>query len=356
MAQEESVNAIWGTSLKVFYCPHCHSAHLAPSDVSLTTCPACLQAGVSSQPERMRREPPELVIPFAVGEQQMAGVLARWAKGVWFRPPELQADVLLGRARHCYLPLWLVDGDVKAAWRAEMGYDYEAASFRERYANGEWVSQEVTETRTRWEPRVGRLERHYDNTAVPALEEHEQWMSRLGGYDFRTRKAYSARSITQSIVRVPDHAPDAAWPDAESSFDRTAAMEARIASQADHIRNWGMAAEYENLNWTQMLVPVYVTHYREGDGVYPVWVNGQSGRIYGLKRMSQRRAMNTSLVLGAVAAFLFCIGAMLALVGTVMPAILVLGVVLGVLGLCLGLVAPVPVTWAWLGNRRSVAI
>ena len=171
-AQEQAIRDTWGTPLNVFYCPHCHSAHLAPTDVELAACPACLQAAVSPQPERMRREPPELVIPFSVGEQRAINVLTEWAKGVWFRPADLKADVLLGRVRHYYLSLWLVDSDVEAIWQAEMGYDYQAASFRERYVGGQWVSQEVTETRTRWEPRVGRLRRHYDRES--AISEYKR--------------------------------------------------------------------------------------------------------------------------------------------------------------------------------------
>ena len=353
MSEEGSASAAWGTPLNVFYCPHCHNAHLAPTDVALTTCPACLRAAISPQPERMRREPPELAIPFAVGEQRAADALTAWARGMWFRPAELRADVLLGRVRRYYFPLWLVDCDVEATWRAEMGYDYQAASYRERYANGRWVSQEITETRTRWEPRVGRLQRHYDNVVAPALEAHERWMSRLGGYDFRTRKAYAPRAIAHSVVRIPDYAPGAAWMDAESALQRTAEKECQIASEADHVRNWGIEAHYQALHWTQLLVPAYVTYYGEGDGVYPVWINGQSGHVYGIKRASQRKATIASLVIGSVAALGFLLGVLLALIGSALAVPAAIGVVTIAAGLLLGLLAPIPAIWAWIRNRRA---
>ena len=38
----------------------------------------------------------------------------------------------------------------------------------------------MTETRVRWEPRVGRLNRAYENVAAPALDDHRALMARLG--------------------------------------------------------------------------------------------------------------------------------------------------------------------------------
>ena len=71
------------------------------------------------------------------------------------------------------VPVWLVDGEVQAEWRAEAGYHYQVVSHQDRYEDrrGGWSSREVKETRTRWEPRLGRLKRAYQNLRAPALEE-----------------------------------------------------------------------------------------------------------------------------------------------------------------------------------------
>ena len=74
MSAEPSASEAWGTPLQVYYCPHCHSAHLAPASVTMDTCPACLEAGVSPEPAHLRREPPELVIPFGIEQQARRAV------------------------------------------------------------------------------------------------------------------------------------------------------------------------------------------------------------------------------------------------------------------------------------------
>jgi len=349
--EQEAIHEGWGAPLDVFYCTHCHAAHLASPGVTLRTCPACLQAGVSPEPERMRREPPELVIPFAVGKERAAEALASWARGTWFRPGDMSPATMLDRMQHYYLPLWLVDADVEATWQAEAGFDYQAASFREHYRGGQWVSQQVAETRVRWEPRVGRMNRHYDNVVVAALDAHTEWMSRLGGYDYRTRKAYTPRAISGSVIRVPDRGGESAWPDAERAIERLAEMDCQAASGADHMRGWATQAEYRNVRWTQMLVPTYVTWYREEERAYPVWINGQNARVYGVKVLSQRKANATSLAIGAVAVLLFSIAALRGLLGAVLIAPVAIAVIVGIIGLALGLVAPVPAIWAWAHNR-----
>ncbi len=350
-SHQATVDAAWDVPLNVFYCEQCQSAHLAPTGVDLPACPSCLREGLSREtvgagaPARQRREPPELVVPFQVGSERAEQAISAWIKGGWLKAAELRADLLRARLRRYFLPLWLVDADVEATWQAEMGYDYQAASYREHYQGGGWVSQQVTETRTRWEARAGTLKRHYDNVAAPALEAHEAWMSRLGGYDFRSRKPYSARMIDESVVRVPDYAPDAAWMDAEAALNATAARECAQAAEADHIRNWGMNAAFSRLNWTQMLVPAYVTWYREGDQVYPLWVNGQSGHINGVKLMSMSKAWIVAAVIAALAVLCFLLGVVLTLVG--------IGILLIMLSLPLGLLAFVPPIWAWVRNNQA---
>jgi len=351
MSAEPSASEAWGTPLQVYHCPHCHSAHLAPASITLDTCPACLQAGISPETAHLRREPPELVISFGVERQRAQDLLTEWAKGGWFRPDEMRAELLSMRLRPYYFPVWLIDCDVEAVWQAEMGYDYQAASFRERYQGGQWVSEQTTETRVRWEPRTGRLKRHYENVAVRAMEAHDAWMSRMGGYDFGRRKPYAPQAIDRSVVRVPDYAPEAAWPDAEQALSRTATLECKSASQADHVRNWSMGARTYGLTWTQMLVPAYLTWYREGDEPHPVWINGQSGHVHGHKYASQRKARMTSLVAGGLAAVFFLIGMLLALIGSIDAALVSLGVLMVISALALGLSAPIPAIWAWLRNR-----
>jgi len=371
--QEQKVTdvaAVWGAPLTAVHCAHCGEAHLVPEsalskaegEAIPSRCPFCLQGPVALQPAYLRDEPPEQVLPYGVSERRLVSVLERWSRGVWFRPDGLKAGMLAQRARRYLIPLWLVDGRVEAAWRADVGFDYQVVSYQDRYSEGAgWSSQEVTETQARWEPRAGRLNRTYENVAAPALDDHRALMARLGDgstelaevFDLDQRTGYSPEAVAGAVVRIPSLEPEAAWPGVEAAFVRAAEAECQQAAGADHIRDFALQAEYGNLNWTLLLLPAYVTWYQEGERVWPVLVNGQSGRVSGVRRASARKANVTSLVLGALGLLLFLVGGVLSLLGAAFPPAVVLGGVILVIGLLLAAAAPIPAIGVWVFNRRS---
>jgi hypothetical protein len=159
--------------------------------------------------------------------------------------------------------------------------------------------------------------------------------------------------VAGGVVRIPSLEHEAAWPGAQAAFVRAAGEECRQAAGADHIREFTLEANYDDLNWTLLLLPAYVTWYRDGERAWPVLVNGQSGRVSGVRRASTRKANVTSLVLGVVGVLLFLFGGLLALLGAVLPPLAVLGGVILVFGLLLAAAAPIPAIGAWMFNRRS---
>jgi hypothetical protein len=356
------VAAVWGVPFTAVHCARCGEAHLVPEHALSNAeggavpprCPFCFQGPVEPQPAYLREEPPEQVLPYGISERKLAGILERWTEGIRFRPDELRAETLMRRARRYFVPLWLVDGQVEGAWRADVGFDYQAVSYQDRYSDGRgWSSQEVREGRVRWEPRVGRISRRYDNLPAPALDDHRTLMERLGSFDLNQRVGYSPDAVADGTIRIPTLEPEAAWPGAEAAFVQAAGAECQQAAAADHIRDFTPEVEYRNLNWTQLLLPAYVTWYREGEQVWPVLINGQSGQVSGARRASSRKANTTSLVLGGVAVALFVLGGLLALAGALLPPAAVVGGLILVFGVLLGLAAPIPAISAWVFNRRS---
>jgi fatty acid desaturase len=117
------------------------------------------------------------------------------------------------------------------------------------------------------------------------------------------------------------------------------------------VRDFRLDAAYTDLNWTQLLLPAYVSWYEEGEEIWPVLVNGQTGRVSGVRRASARKARTTALVLGGIGVLLFLVGGLLALLGGVFPPLIAVGLVILILGVVLGLAAPVPPIAVWRFNR-----
>jgi len=266
----------------------------------------------------------------------------------------MDTRALSGRAARYMIPVWLVDGRVLGVWRADIGFDYQAVSYQDRYREGAgWQSRQVQETRTRWEPRMGQVDRRYENLPTPALDGHQQLMKRLGSFDLSQRAEYRPEHVQQSVVSAPSRTPEAARPEAEAALARACESDCLQAAGADHIRDFALEAAFGELHWTLLLLPAYVTWYREGEHDWPVMVNGQNGRVSGVKRASTKKATTVSLVLGGIALLLFVLGGSLALLGAVFPPGGAAGAVLLVLGVVTAIGAPIPAIAAWTHNGRS---
>ncbi|MCA9974030.1 MAG: hypothetical protein KC425_27650 [Anaerolineales bacterium] len=311
-------NLFWHLDNQLAACESCDGAFVLPAEAAAGMCPYCGSAGLqpleAAAEPAVSMQPPELIVPASAPAAQLQEALRRFARGTWFAPADLTPEALQARLRLLYVPMWLVDAQARAQWQAEVGFDYQVVSHRERFANGQWQTEEVRETRVRWEPRVGTLTRPYANVPAPALDEHAQLERLLGQFDVAAATAYGAEAAV--AVHLPNRPPADAWPDAQAALKTRAAAECRQAAAADHVREFRWAPEFDGQNWTLLLLPLYVTHYVDDDAqVRRVLLHGQTGALRGERRASLRQARRWSLALAGVAAVIFVLSVVAALVG-----------------------------------------
>jgi hypothetical protein len=114
------------------------------------------------------------------------------------------------------------------------------------------------------------LQRHYANVAAPALSDQARLERLAGQYRRDQAGPFDPAQLGGAAVRVPDLPPESAWP---AALDSAAAEECRQAAGAQHGRNFALRADYQSLNWTQLLLPLYVTYYSDDAGqAHPVYI------------------------------------------------------------------------------------
>ncbi len=222
--------------------------------------------------------------------------------------------------------MWLVDGNVTGCWQAQAGYNYQVASSKEDFNSGQWTTHQITETRIRWEPRSGTIQRSYNNLAVPALLTHTQLMGGLGRFPIEQAVQFRPELAKDVPVRLPDMSTEQAWPQARIRLDAAACQECQAAAGAQHIDQCSISAEYTQLNWTLLLLPILTSYYRDDKGkITPVWINGRTGQIFGTLKASQAAGWRWTGL--GVAAGLACIvvALVLSLLTAVFPPAVALG-------------------------------
>jgi hypothetical protein len=356
----EDLNLGWGKKLGAVVCENCDWRFLHVSEKGLNACPFCFSSDLATldqdQVSRLITDPPELFLSFAVGVESIHREINKFVNGIRFAPKDLTFQNLHTRLTRVYFPNWLVDVEVNAVWEAEFGYDYQVVSHRERFDqnSGRWKTQEITEARIRWEQRVGRLNRTYHNIRTPALEEDARLTQRIGTFEASEAKQFEAALMLESYVSLPSRSKEDAWSAAVPSIQSAASTECRQAGTADHIRQFRWNPSFDNQVWTLLLLPMYTTYYLDDDNAPQIMlVNGQSGRLYGVRKASMKRARQTSLVIAAVAVAVFLLGIDLVLVSLLLPPVLIFGGIGIFLSILLGFSAIIPIGMVWQFNNRK---
>ena len=353
----------WRTAKSLVICEHCDwlfllGKDLTPGEANLG-CPHCRKPRLSLMDEGDMNAPPEaspeLIIPHQVNQEKLQNRLGDFIGEIRFAPGDLTINNLRNRIEQVYLPMWLVDTNVNSQWEAEIGMDYEVVSHEERFGEGSgWQTREVNETRIRWEPRAGSLERTYHNVAAPALEEHEHIKKRLGSFTLKSPKGFQPNYLKDAHVRMPNRSQQDAWPAAAPALQKAAAEECRAAAGADHIRKYRWSPAFTNLHWTLLLLPVFTTYYVDDKAVvHPLLIHGQTGQTFGRKRASETQARKTAGVLLAIALLVGLLSIVVSGIGVVAPPLVVVGVLGIILAALVGVSAIIPPIMVWRFNQEQ---
>ncbi len=367
MPETAIINSTWGVNLESAICEECDWHYLVPpatlqATATLPVCPHCRQAMLVSLEEQNNSTSasvgyaPELLLSFTVSSEVLNQKIQRFAGDIWFAPGDLNPQKLSERVQSVYLPMWLVDRQVQATWQAEAGFNYEVVSHRDSFDENrsDWQSHQVTETRIRWEPRLGRLSRTYDNIPAPALEEHFALMQQMGHYNLEASQAYAAQELGTALIRLPNRSPADAWSDAIPPLQSAASAECQQASQADHMREFRWSADYQSQNWTLLLLPLYMSYYMDDDNnPQPVLMHGQTGHVSGPRRASMKRAQRVTIIMMSIAVVIFALGLVMALVSFFFPPLFIVAGLVLIAAIMVGLLAIAPMVIVWQFNRTN---
>lgn len=268
----------WGAARKSVKCTKCGAVTTLDPGAAAGACAFCGTPAVVEAPPREDLVRPEGVLPFRVTRDGAAQSFRRWLAGLWFRPGDLKSRSSLTRLQGVYIPYWTFDAATHSAWTAEAGYRHQVPV--QVVENGRTVTR--METRTRWEPAAGTLERFFDDLPVPASRGVDAGVAReiepfptaeLLGYDPSYLSGFLAEEYG---VDLPE-----ALASAEARM--RAEIEAACAREVpgDTHRNLRVATQFSGVAYKSALLPLWIAAYEYGGKPYRFLVNGVTGRTSG---------------------------------------------------------------------------
>ena len=241
-------------------------------------------------------------VPRAAAEASLRDHLVRafWAPEV-LRRGARRRTLHAHELRGVLVPFHAYRATVRGRWRARVGLGWSRTETRVR--NGERQTQVVWETE--WFP--------IDGTLVDELEEHLVSASAglraaelrgLFPFDLGRARPFDPHLVAGWNAELPTRTRDA--------VDRAALAEIREL-EARRLRKWllpGDAHEIEALHADVtlhgvdlVLLPIWVATYRQGERVYRLLVNGQTGRCCGRPPISGVKVSLAAAALAALVVF-----------------------------------------------------
>lgn len=357
--QDSVFSDTWQRNVFQIACTNCQTSFLLLEDSRKDICPNCLHPSISRAGKLTETSyllEPEAVIPFQIDQPTISRQLAKFTQGIPYPPEDLTSKNISDRLIQLYLPVWYVDTSVAGQWHAEAGFNYDVVSHKDQYNqnSSKWVSVELKETRINWEPRAGYLDKPFSNIPAPALEQESKIKLQLGEFSHDKAQPYLGTGIEETAyLELPNRDTDDAWVDAKAEIMNNGMELCRQACGADHIRNFKWQVEYGDNHWTLLLRPTFTSYYLDDNAKpHKIFINGDSGQLFGEKIGSMRRAQTRSLTFIIIAAIIFFIGLIAGGIGIVFPPLLIVGGLLLLSGTLVGLAAAIPIIQVWRFNQQ----
>ncbi len=260
----------WGTERKTVRCQRCGASQSFGPGIAASRCAFCGTPAVVEAPASGTMVRPEGLLPFKVGLDQAAGMFRGWLSRLWFRPKDLGENASLSSLQGVYVPFWTFDAATHSEWEAEAGTPYQVS------VGGR------TETRVRWEPVSGFLEKFFDDLPVAAsrgiprdlLPDLEPFPTKdFVPYDPSFLSGFLAEEIA---VDLPD-----ALREARARMEREIRSACAGQIPAPMHRGLEVRTAWSGLAYKSGLFPIWIAAYDYRGTPYRFLVNGVTGRISG---------------------------------------------------------------------------
>lgn len=238
---------------------HCNSCAvefiLAPETLSVT-CPYCDSVYVVEAAESKEIVPPQGVIPFAVSREEAEKALRNWFHEHKIERPHLSPIV------GAYLPVWTFDISGPLKW---------SCMIRE---GDNWVH------------RTGDHFTFYDDFLVPATNKlPERLTAHFDEFDLSALAPYDARYLADfPAERYQTTVSDASLK-ARGDIMKTLRKRPYRIVKTNNYRDFKLSAVggLSVQSYKQILLPLWIAHYKVEDELFDVTINGQNMAIHGAR-------------------------------------------------------------------------
>ncbi|MDO5297530.1 MAG: hypothetical protein Q4F00_13050 [bacterium] len=272
-AKEPSQEACdWGAQKKMVTCKTCGAQTIYDSVQTISTCPYCDSNQILEEPDQKDSIAPTGICVFKIDRNKAKEQFSSWVSGLWFAPNKLKKVASAGQMEGVYLPHWTYDTQAYADYRGEYGIDKKDSNNR---------------TTTDWYKCSGSIEHFFDDYLIPACKkENNHILESLAPFNTNDYEDYKPEYMVGYAAEKYSVTVHEGWEIAKKRLNndlhRLAEKDIKHRNpRADKARVKQLDAEFTDIMYKYLMLPIWISSYRYNGKVYQFMVNGQTGKVSG---------------------------------------------------------------------------
>ncbi len=299
----------WGVPVKAYMCPGCKGRMVAAAIDQVTDCAFC--SGPAAVIDESPGLHPDAMIPFKIDEAQASEKVSEWIGKRYLAPFPFKAEYATGPLTGVYLPYWSFDARVDASYTGQAASSYTDTEINTVTGSDHTETKSKKVKKLRWRFVSGKLEKKFSNVIFSDVAQLDaKTLERLEPYKLNELVKYAPKHLTGFAAARGKSGVASVWNralDYMGSSIRDEIMDI-VKRGADTVGAVNTCAEYTDISYKQLLLPVWIGSYRYKKKVYHVYINGQTGIMFGSSPKSVLKIGLIALALAAVmAAMIFIV-------------------------------------------------
>eukprot|EP01102_Stenamoeba_stenopodia_P020058 TRINITY_DN76_c0_g1_i1.p1 TRINITY_DN76_c0_g1~~TRINITY_DN76_c0_g1_i1.p1 ORF type:complete len:609 (-),score=150.78 TRINITY_DN76_c0_g1_i1:136-1962(-) len=239
------------------------------------------------------QQPTEALVtysPFNITADVANGIFVKWKEQLWFTPADFGSKMCEAQLKPILMPYYIFDAGVFTSYDGQVGYVETTISHHHHHHHGVNHgnhSSTSTSTSIRWRRASGTKSGMYPGvlTIGSVVKEDYPKLAQIDGWHIDT--LITTPMSTDQLGPAVDWSsafystPNGAYSMIIKSEEQACAGHLKRDNHADRTQHVHVNVGITSLSYRVVYLPIYFTVYSYQGKVFKVFINGQSGKIYG---------------------------------------------------------------------------
>lgn len=303
-AQNDPAMQDWGAPVKTMICSDCGAKFIVAEAEEEPICPFCASHDVTALDESPGIHP-DSVIPFKINRENTNERVSDWINKRYLAPFHFKSEY--AQLSGVYLPYWSFDAQVNAAYTGQVANRYTDTEIDTVTSDERTDTKKRTVKKLRWRFVTGTIEKTFKNVMFnDAGQPDIKMIEKLEPFKLNELVRFSPKYLAGYAVGRCKNGLEAVWKRAQSYMGDTVRKETHgiVKRGADVVGAVNTCANYSELAFKLLLLPVWIGSYRYKNKNYHIYINGQTGVTFGESPKSLLKIAMIGLAAAAVVAAL----------------------------------------------------